>query len=72
MTVAEGLVAMWVADTWQDLCDEVRDKYARNTVPRLVDVVQQIDPEGHPLLLLRIGDNSAAVRIQIAEVRHGD
>jgi hypothetical protein len=65
MTVAEGLVTMWVADALGEMCEALRQQ-SEGEATSTVEVEHDSDAVGRPVLRLRVGTRGA-VRIQIVE-----
>jgi hypothetical protein len=66
MTVAEGLVSMWLADALGDMRDNLRQQTDCDPPYTVVDLEQTTDPDGRPVLRLRVG-RSGAVRVTVVE-----
>jgi hypothetical protein len=65
MTVAEGLVAMWVADALGEMCEALRQQ-TEGEPSTAVEVEYGRDAAGHPVLRLRVW-GSGAVALAIIE-----
>jgi hypothetical protein len=65
MTVAEGLVAMWVADALGEMCQAL-EQQGEGEAGTQVEVEHGRDAAGHPVLRLRVW-GSGAVALAIVE-----
>jgi hypothetical protein len=66
MTVAEGLVSMWLADALGDMRDNLRQQTDCDPPHTVVTLEQGLDADGRPVLRLRVGHHGA-VRVTVVE-----
>ncbi len=67
MTVAEGLVMMWLADALDDMAESLQMQSKGKT---LTVEVERIATDGQPVLRLRVGAGGS-IRIEIREETGG-